>query len=198
MLPVTGVDVVAHAHRLTNYIYVASPASAGRRRARVGDATTGEDGSNTWAVRPKSASGHAMLLQNPHLAWDVNYFTYYEAHLIGPDFEIYGATQIGLPVIRFAFSQQMGISNTVNGMMGSTAYRLTLSDSGYVYDGKVLPLDDDDSYKVRRADGTVVEKPLEIRSTVHGPVFDRKDGTVGALRVAGLDRPACCTSTSTW
>ena len=55
-----------------------------------------------------------MLLQNPHLSWSLNYFTYYEAHLVAPDFEVYGATQIGLPIIRFAFNRQMGISNTVN------------------------------------------------------------------------------------
>jgi acyl-homoserine lactone acylase PvdQ len=199
VLPVTGVDVVAHAHRLMNYIYVASPNLGGEGEPPVVDASgrpvdpgyIGEDGSNTWAVSAKkSASGHALLLQNPHLGWDVNYFTYYEAHLVGPDFELYGATQIGLPVIRFAFSQQMGISNTVNGMMGSTTYKLTLRDKGYVYDGKVLPFEvTTTAYKVRRADGSVVEKPLEIRSTVHGPVFTRKDGVTVALRVAGLDRP---------
>jgi acyl-homoserine lactone acylase PvdQ len=200
VLPVSGVDVVAHAHRLMNYIYVASPNLGGEGEAPVVDANgtpvdtgyTGEDGSNTWAVSAKkTASGHTLLLQNPHLGWDVNYFTYYEAHLVGPDFELYGATQIGLPVIRFAFNQQMGISNTVNGMMGSTTYKLTLRDKGYVYDGKVLPFDvATTTYKVRQADGAVVDKPLEIRSTVHGPVFTRKDGVTVALRVAGLDRPA--------
>jgi len=199
VLPVTGVDVVAHAHRLMNYIFVASPNLGGEGEAPVVDANgtavetgyTGEDGSNTWAVSAKkSASGHALLLQNPHLGWDVNYFTYYEAHLVGPDFELYGATQIGLPVIRFAFSQQMGISNTVNGMLGSTTYELTLRDKGYVYDGKVRPFEvAKTSYKVRRPDGRVIEKPLEIRSTVHGPVFRRQDGVTVALRVAGLDRP---------
>lgn len=44
-------------------------------------------------------------------------------------------------------------------------------------------------YKLKQADGKVIDKPLEIRSTIHGPVFDRADKTVVALRVAGLDRP---------
>lgn len=199
VLPLSGVDVVAHAHRLMNYVYVASPNLGGEGDAPEPEAPgaqldrgyVGEDGSNTWAVSGrKTASGHTMLLQNPHLGWDVNYFTYYEAHLVGPDFELYGATQIGLPVIRFAFNQQMGISNTVNGMMGSTTYRLTLKDDGYLFDGKVRPFDvSSTTYKVRQADGSVVEKPLELRSTVHGPVFTRRDGVVVALRVAGLDRP---------
>jgi acyl-homoserine lactone acylase PvdQ len=195
VLPVTGVDVVAHAHRLMNFVYVASPNNVGGE----GDAPLedprggyiGEDGSNTWAVSgKKTASGKTMLLQNPHLSWNLNYFTYYEAHLVAPDFEVYGATQIGLPIIRFAFNQQMGISNTVNGMMGSTIYKLTLKDGGYLFDGKVRPFEVRTAgYKLKQADGTVVDKPIEIKSTIHGPVFERSDKTVIALRVAGLDRP---------
>lgn len=200
VLPVSGVDVVAHAHRLMNFVYVASPGRGGEGDATDEDLAAkaqedvyvGEDGSNTWAIGPtKTASGATMLLQNPHLSWQTNYFTYYEAHLIGPDgMEIYGATQIGLPIVRFAFNQQMGISNTVNGMVGATNYKLTLKDGGYVFDGAVKPFEVKTiSYKLRQPDGSLQEKPLEIKSTVHGPVFARADGTQTALRVAGLDRP---------
>jgi acyl-homoserine lactone acylase PvdQ len=196
VLPVNGADVVAHAHRLMNFVYVASPNLGGEGDqpgpdAERHDGYIGEDGSNTWALSgAKTASGRTMLLQNPHLSWDLNYFTYYEAHLITPDFEVYGATQIGLPIIRFAFNQQMGISNTVNSMLGATTYKLTLKDGGYLFDGKVRPFETKTaSYKLRQANGSVVDKPLEIKTTVHGPVFERPDGTVTALRVAGLDRP---------
>jgi acyl-homoserine lactone acylase PvdQ len=189
VLPVSGLDVVAHAHRLMNFVYVASPSLGGEGEAPE-DIYAGEDGSNTWAVSgSKTASGKTMLLQNPHLSWITNYFTYYEAHLVGPDFEVYGATQIGLPIIRFAFNQQMGISNTVNGMVGATTYKLTPKDDGYVFDGKVRTFEVKTiNYRLRQPDGSVIEKPLEIKSTVHGPVFERADGTVTALRVAGLDR----------
>lgn len=194
VLPVSGIDVVAHAHRLMNFVYVASPNLGGEGEApaptsQAGD--VGEDGSNTWAISgTKTASGKTMLLQNPHLSWLTNYFTYYEAHLVGPDFEVYGATQIGLPIVRFAFNQQMGISNTVNGMLGATTYKLTLKDGGYLFDGTVRRFATTaTSYQVRQSDGTLAAKTLEIKSTVHGPVFERADGTVTALRVAGLDRP---------
>ncbi len=205
VLPVSGVDVVAHAHRLMNYVYVASPtvnvtgegdapepeAEPKTRAAAPDGGYTGEDGSNTWAVAgTKTASGRTMLLQNPHLSWNTNFFTYYEAHLVAPDFELYGATQIGLPVVRFAFNQQMGISNTVNGMVGATHYKLALKDGGYVFDGQVQPFAVQTvHYKLRGADGTLADKALVVQSTVHGPVFTRPDGTVTALRVAGLDRP---------
>lgn len=187
VLPVSGVDVVAHAHRLMNFVYVASP---GRVAGEGDPPELSEQGSNTWAIAgSKTASGNTMLLQNPHLPWGTGYFIYYEAHLTGPDFEIYGATQIGLPVIRFAFNQQMGISNTVNGMLGATTYELTLKDNGYLFDGEVLPFDiRETSYKVRQEDGSYLDVPLSVRSTVHGPVFEKPDGKTVALRVAGLDR----------
>ncbi|WP_184716603.1 acylase [Caulobacter sp.] len=188
VLPVSGVDVVAHAHRLMNFIYVASP---GKTIGEGDPPDIADQGSNSWAVSPKkTADGNALLLQNPHLPWGTGYFIYYEAHLTGPNFEVYGATQVGLPIIRFAFNQQMGITNTVNSMVGATNYKLTLKDDGYVFDGKVLPFKSQGlTYRVRQADGTLATKPLTIRSTVHGPVFDRKDGSKVAVRVAGLDRP---------
>lgn len=186
VLPVSGVDVVTHAHRLMNYIYVASPSRVIGNRAPPLKA-----GSNTYAIAPKkSASGNTLLLQNPHLPWATGFFTYYEAHLIGPDFEMYGATQVGLPVIRFAFNQQMGISNTVNRISGSTIYHLTLKDEGYLYDGETKPFKTEvKAYKVLQDDGTLREKNLTVRKSVHGAVFTRKDGETVALRVAGLDRP---------
>lgn len=64
-------------------------------------------------------------------------------------------------------------------------HELTLKDDGYVFDGKLRPFDvKTTSYKLRRANGEVVDKPLEIKRTVHGPVFERADGTVTALRLA--------------
>ena len=186
VLPVSGVDVVTHAHRLMNFIYVANP-----RRVIGNAAPPVKSGSNTYAVMPqKSKSGNTLLLQNPHLPWVTGFFTYYEAHLIGPDFEMYGATQVGLPVIRFAFNQNMGISNTVNGMLGATSYHLTLQDEGYVFDGEVREFESQTkTYKVLQEDGGLIEKSLLVRKTVHGAVFERDDGEIIALRVAGLDRP---------
>jgi acyl-homoserine lactone acylase PvdQ len=42
-------------------------------------------GSNTWTIGPAhSASGHAMLLINPHLAWGNTFYRYMEVHLVRP------------------------------------------------------------------------------------------------------------------
>ena len=186
VLPVTGVDVMAHAHRLMNYIYIAP-----EEKTTGGTDPAQHAGSNAWAVAPsKSASGRTMLLANPHLPWPTSHFTYFEADLNGPDFKMYGATQVGLPVLRFAFNERMGFTNTVNTLLGATTYELTLSGDGYLFDGKTLPFEvRTTSYKVRQADGSLKVIPLDIRSSVHGPVFARRDGRVIALKVAGLDRP---------
>jgi acyl-homoserine-lactone acylase len=182
VLPISGVDVMAHAHRLMNYIYV-SP-----MQAAMG--ANNDAGSNAWAVMPKkSASGNAMLLANPHLPWAPSYFTYFEIDLNGPGYHLYGATQVGLPVLRFAFNDRMGFTNTVNGIAGSTLYELKLAPGGYLYDGKVLPFETGTkTYKVRQADGSLKTETLVVRKAVQGPVFERKDGKTVAVRVAGLER----------
>ncbi len=87
---------------LMNFVYVASPNLGGE-----GDAPADDEGYVEKTARTrgrvsgtKTASGKTMLLQNPHLSWNTNYSTYYEAHLVAPGFEVYGATQIGLPIVR--------------------------------------------------------------------------------------------------
>jgi acyl-homoserine-lactone acylase len=184
VLPITGEDVVAHAHRLSNFVYVAPP-------ARVMGAGGPQSGSNAWAIAPgRSADGRAMLLANPHLGWPESFFTYTEAHLNGPGVHVYGATQVGLPILRFAFNERMGFTNTVNGILASTLYELTPVEGGYRFDGAVKPFATrTETLKIKGADGALREERLDIRESVHGPVFVRKDGKTVALRVAGLDRP---------
>lgn len=185
VLPVSGIDVMAHAHRLMNYIYIAPQRKVAATPERE------PAGSNAWAVAPaKSASGKTLLLANPHLPWAPGYYSYYEAQLQGPGIDVYGATQVGLPVLRFAFNVQLGFTNTVNTILGATTYRLTLADGGYRFDGKTLPFKTRwRTFKVRQDDGSLKSEALEIKSSVHGPVFTRGDGSAVALRVAGLDRP---------
>lgn len=190
VLPLTGVDVIAHAHRLFNYIYVTSIEQVQNIKAEpdVG-------GSNAWAVAPsKSKSGNTMLLANPHLPWAPSYFTYYEAGLEGPGFHMYGATQIGLPLLRFNFDDRHAFTNTVNTILGATIYKLTPApggfENGYMFDGQAKKFDTEQaSFKIRQADGSMKTENLTIRSTVQGPVFVTKAGATVALRVAGLERP---------
>ena len=186
VLPLKGVDIIAHAQRLMNFGYIASD-----RKVLADPSINEAGGSNAWAVAPsRSASGKAMLLANPHLPWAPSQLTYYEAQITAPGLAIYGATQVGLPVLRFGFNNDLGFTNTVNTMQGFTSYQLTLEGNGYRFDGKVLPFKSETkSYKVKQADGTLKTVSFEQKSTVHGPVFTLPAGkTVIALKVAGLDR----------
>lgn len=187
VLPLRGVDIIAHAQRLMNFGYIASD-----RKVLTDPSINEAGGSNAWAVAPsRSASGKAMLLANPHLPWAPSQLTYYEAQITAPGLAIYGATQVGLPVLRFGFNNDLGFTNTVNTMQGFTSYKLALERDGYRFDGKTLPFDTvTKSYKVKQADGTLKSVSFEQKSTVHGPVFTLPDGkTTVALKVAGLDRP---------
>jgi len=90
VLPVSGVDVVAHWERVMEFQYIASMAKAMGRGPGAAAVELGENelpaavqiakleqldeleqdagGSNAWAVAPaKTVDGHAMLLANPHL-----------------------------------------------------------------------------------------------------------------------------------
>ena len=172
-LPITGVDVMAHAHRLMNYIYVAPQART------MGATPTRARTPGRWRRRSRPAATPCC--------WPIRTcpgrpasFTYFEAHLNGPGIKMYGATQVGLPVLRFVFNERMGFTNTVNGILGSTNYELTLADGGYLYRRQGAAVHD----LVRDLQGPAGRRDpktetLELRSSVHGPVFARDDGKTG-------------------
>jgi acyl-homoserine-lactone acylase len=194
VFPISGADVVGYAHRLFQYVYLAPEAVARRLPPdAVGapGAARPDNGSNGWAIAPpRSADGHTLMLMNPHLPWATGWSTYYEAQLTAPGVNLYGATQIGLPVLRFVFSDQLGITNTVDHTNGVTFYRITPAPGGYLFDGKVLPFETREAVlKVRRPDGGFDQVTVSVRSTVQGPIVGERDGAPIAMRVAGLDRP---------
>lgn len=189
VLPVSGLDPLQHALRLFQYSYVAS-ASRVSAAVRPVAPSMEEGGSNAWAVGPsRTASGHTLLLGNPHLPWS-GWFTYYEAHLTAPGINLYGATQVGLPVLRFVFSDYLGFNQTVNGIDGMDLYELTVKGEEYEFDGVWKPFDTaTKTLKIREADGSFTTETVKIRKSIHGPVVHEAGGRTIAMRVTGLDRP---------
>jgi len=203
VLPVTGVDVLAHVHRLLNFTFIVKPqtlASLREEWENPKDTSTGFNkqnitpqkplGSNGWAIAPsRSASGNAMLLANPHNPWS-DLFLWYEAQLNAPGIDTYGATLVGIPVLTIGFNDNLGWTHTVNKYNGRDVYELTLADGGYRFDGKIRAFETEtQTLNVRQPDGTLEEKPLTVQRSVHGPVIAQKDGKALALRVVGLDQP---------
>jgi acyl-homoserine-lactone acylase len=183
-LPVTVTDVLAHQQRVLHFTFIANPAMAvGASRQWQAQA-----GSNAWAVGPsRSASGNALLLLNPHLPWS-DLFTWYEVHLVTPDMNVYGATLVGMPMISLGFNEHLGWTHTVNTIDAADIYELTTIGDAYVFDGVMRDFEtEQQQLLVRRPDGTLEERPLTIRRSVHGPVIDVREGRALALRVAGLD-----------
>jgi len=147
-------------------------------------------GSNTYAIGPKrSASGNAMLVQNPHLPW-WNEFLFFESHLNLNGKNMYGATLVGFPGIAIGFNEQLGWSHTDNTIDNADTYELELSDGGYLLDGEKKAFEESStSIKIKQDDGTFIEQEIPLLRTVHGPVVNKKDDKVLALRMVGLDRP---------
>ncbi|PHM11849.1 acylase [Nostoc sp. 'Peltigera malacea cyanobiont' DB3992] len=185
VLPVKPEDVLAHLQRVLYFTFVVN-------QGQVADIThtPSEAGSNGWAIAPKhSASGKAMLLANPHTLWS-DLFLWYEAQITAPGMNASGAALVGIPVLAIAFNDRLGWTHTVNTHDGWDVYKLKLADDGYLFDSKVRPFTTEKFLlKVKQKNGSLVEQPLLVKSSVHGAVVQEKDGFAVALRVVGADRP---------
>ncbi|CAN5829355.1 acylase [soil metagenome] len=215
VLPVRVSDILAHQQRVLTYAFVANPgvvAAARRQWLGAGTEPSGGDradddfaadvalvdaldpvavpGSNAWAVSPRrSASGNALLLANPHLPWG-DIFTWFEAHYVTPDLDAYGATLIGFPSLTIAFNEHLGWTHTVNTIDAADLYELTTVGESYVFDGEMRDFEiEQQVLRVRQPDGTLTDRPLTVRRSIHGPVVAERAGRALALRVAGIETP---------
>ena len=189
VLPLDGIDVLAHSQRVILFYFVTSPQVP--RLAETGwTPESASPASNAWAIGPsRSTTGNSLLLGNPHLPW-ADLYLFYEAHLVTPKMNAYGATLVGIPALGIAFNDHLGWTHTVNAHDGDDLYELTLIDGGYRWDGGVRPFETrEETLKVKQRDGTLIEEQLTVRSSIHGPVVAEKGGKALALRVVGLDRP---------
>jgi acyl-homoserine-lactone acylase len=148
-----------------------------------------QTGSNAWAVGPsRSASGHALLIANPHLPWG-GPFTWFEAQLVAPGVDVYGAALVGTPALGIAFNDHLGWTHTTNPLDGMDLYELDLSGEGYAWNAGVAAFETETAtLRVRQADGSLREERLPIRRSVHGPVIAEQNGKALAIRITGLEQ----------
>ncbi len=152
-------------------------AARNARRAFTGESEQLDDvavGSNNWAVAPKrSASGHALLAGDPHLALSLPSI-WYEAHLVVPDtLDVYGVTLIGAPLPVIGFTRDVAWSVTNTGADVADYYVETVDDSTrptrYLLDGVWKPLRQ--RVEVIRAKGGRILATDTIRETHRGPML---------------------------
>ena len=201
VLPVNGVDVLAHIQRVIHFNFLVNSQVldanfAGNNLSVLPKITYPnasplpiQTGSNAWAIAPShTTSGNAMLLANPHLPWS-DLYLWYEAQLTAPGIDAYGVALVGMPVFAIAFNNNLGWTFTVNTIDGWDSYGLTLADGGYLWDGEVRPFETKtQTLKVKQTDGTLREEKLIIKHSIHGPIVGEKNGKAIALRVVGLDK----------
>lgn len=189
VLPVTPQDILAHTTRIMT-VFVAGISECGAVLPGL-DFNNQPTGSNGWALGAKfSSSGNAMLLANPHLSWH-GMETLFEAHIILPDVNLYGAALVGSPVLQIAFNDHLGWTHTVNPIDGCDLYRLKLAgnhlNDGYWLDGVVHDFTlSNETIWIRRADGRIDNEVLTIRRAVQGPVIDHA-GEILSVRLALLE-----------
>ncbi len=185
VLPVTGVDVLAHLQRAIYFHFLTNPQQVSSLQQ-----TPLQGGSNAWAIAPaKSKTNHALLLANPHLPWG-DFYLWYEAHLNAPNLNAYGATLVGIPVLGIAFNDYLGWTSTVNPINGATIYQLKLENDGYVLDGKVYPLQTKiETLKIRQPNGAILETKLAVKQSPHGMIIKENNEQAYAIKVVGLERP---------
>jgi acyl-homoserine-lactone acylase len=181
VLPVNGVDVMAHILRVLCLEFIAGEDLFYINRAS-------NMGSNAYAIAPsKSASGNAMLLTNPHLPW-TGLFTFFEAHLISKDYNAYGVSLVGVPTLAMAFNPHLGWAMTVNTLDGSDRYKLVLQKNGYLLDGNLTTFEKKTHlFNVSQNDGTQKEISVTFEYSQHGPIISKNDTMAYALRFVGME-----------
>ncbi|GAB5426434.1 MAG: acylase [Crocinitomicaceae bacterium] len=130
-------------------------------------------GSNGWAIAPeRTESSNTMMILNPHLPWS-DVFVWFEAQLVTPDVNLYGATLVGLPGIEIGFNDYLGWSHTVNTYDGFDVYELMLTEAGgYMLDGEETDFDiAEKTIIIADEAGTLSEFVFPVISSAHGPII---------------------------
>jgi acyl-homoserine-lactone acylase len=83
--------------------------------------------SNAWAVGgERSASGHGMVMANPHFPW-YGEARLWECHLVLPgQLDVYGTSLIGTPGVQIGFNRHVGWAHTFSVGNRFTVYKLEL------------------------------------------------------------------------
>ncbi|MEO7962450.1 MAG: penicillin acylase family protein, partial [Gemmatimonadaceae bacterium] len=100
VLPITPQDVIAHGQKVINFLFMFFD-QVSLPNTLNNDA---KPGSNMWAISSKrSASGHPLLLGNPHLPW-FDLYLFFEANVVTPDRNFYGVALVGMPTPALGFN----------------------------------------------------------------------------------------------
>lgn len=152
------------------------PRSFAITAADLGFAPVTEIGSNAYAFgRDATTSGSGLLLGNPHFPWTGS-SRFYMAHLTIPgEYDVFGASLHGVPLINIGFNENIAWSHTVSTARRFTFFELQITEDPmkYIYDGEVrdiraIPV----SAKILLPDGTLETRFDTIYESHFGPIVD--------------------------
>ncbi len=154
------------------------------------DTANTDEGSNMWAVSGKrSASGHPLLLINPHIGF-FGSGQRYEAHLHSDEggskgLDASGFAILGTPYIRSGHNPNIAWSHTNNYANTSDVYLEIFDDPAnplsYRYgDGHRVTVEWTDELKIK-TDAGMKSVRVDFRKTHHGPVLGMRKGTNGGM-----------------
>lgn len=127
-------------------------------------------GSNGFVVGPSklTAGSGSLVSMDPHLPLH-GFYRWYEARLVGGEFDQHGVTFVGLPYLGMASNAHLAWANTVNQPDLSDLYALRLrGKDGYEYDGQTRALTFREFvFKVREGDNVT----RKIAYSHHGPLL---------------------------
>jgi acyl-homoserine-lactone acylase len=196
--PATAVDFLAHGRRVVLMEFsmnLGQLKDIGKEKKKAAALLSPADdfakGSNMWAIgKGRSASGNALLLGNPHLAWEGSQI-WCEAHITVPGkINMYGATLVGSPVNTIGFNDHLGWSHTVNLHDSDDVYELTLDPKdhrNYLYDGQPVPLRKEEvTVKVKTDSGFAANKQ-DVWWSHYGPVMKIEGDKAYAFKSANMN-----------
>lgn len=193
VLPVGPRDVVARTFSM--FFEFSRFWDQGLAFPRVGGPGLLGGGSSAWAVgAEKSSTGEGLLLINPHIPW-IDPYRMFEARILFPERSCHGATPIGLPWQSFAYTQHVGWTHTVNPLLQLWVYELDVTGGRYLHDGGHVPFETHVHLVIVRGGDPV---SVTERRSLHGPVIEAPDGTLVAIRVAGVLHQPVTTALECW
>lgn len=154
-------------------------------------------GSNGWAISgERTASGHAMLLANPHMP-HFGFAQLMEAHLHsaggadGRPWNFIGAGFYGSPTLAMGHNDRLGWTLVTNRPDIADTWQVRFTDPNnplaYEYgDGRREATAWKETIRVKKSLG-METRTVEFRKTHHGPIVDSvNDTTLVAAQISGL------------
>lgn len=140
-------------------------------------------GSNNWAVGPtRSASGRAMVVNDPHLDSRILPGYWHPIGLFSPEVQAVGAALPGMPGILVGRTKHVafGVTNAYGDVQDVYIETIDPADpKRYLDGGRSVPFDvvtETIKVKDKAAPGGVREEVLQIRHTRRGPVISDHPG----------------------